>query len=143
MKTKTKTKNITDEGSLEVPPSHEITEETTSLLEEQLTRNISFLGREGFEKYQQAFIVVLGLGGVGSHAAHMMVRSGVRKIRLVDPKRISESSLVSNAFATLDDIDRWKVQVAQQHLYGVTPHVVFECFPQAFCKDIADQLLKG
>ena len=30
------------------------------------------------------FVVIVGVGGVGSHAAHMLVRSGVRKIRVVD-----------------------------------------------------------
>jgi hypothetical protein len=30
-------------------------------------------GEKGFERLQEAFVVVVGLGGVGSHAAHMLV----------------------------------------------------------------------
>ena len=28
--------------------------------------------------------MIIGLGGVGSHAAHMLLRSGVGRLRLVD-----------------------------------------------------------
>ena len=31
-----------------------------------------------------SFVIVVGLGGVGSHAAHMLARSGVGNIRVVD-----------------------------------------------------------
>lgn len=31
-----------------------------------------------------AFVVVVGLGGVGSHAAHLLLRSGVGRLRLID-----------------------------------------------------------
>jgi malate/lactate dehydrogenase len=30
------------------------------------------------------FVVVVGLGGVGSHAAHLLLRSGVGRLRLID-----------------------------------------------------------
>lgn len=47
-------------------------------------RNIQFFGMESQQKVSESFVVVIGLGGVGSHAACMLLRSGVRKLRLVD-----------------------------------------------------------
>ena len=55
-----------------------------SLEHELFARVLSFFGEASFPPIQQAFIVVVGLGGVGSHAAQMLVRSGVKRIRVVD-----------------------------------------------------------
>ena len=44
------------------------------------------------------------LQGVGSHAAHMLLRSGVRKLRLVDFDQVSLSSLNRHALATRADV---------------------------------------
>jgi hypothetical protein len=57
------------------------------------SRVISFFGDEKFDRIQNAFIIVVGLGGVGSHAANMLVRSGIQHIRLIDFDQVSLSSL--------------------------------------------------
>jgi hypothetical protein len=54
------------------------------IINEQFTRNLQFFGEDGLLKVHQSFVVVVGLGGVGSHAAAMLLRSGVGKLRLVD-----------------------------------------------------------
>lgn len=51
---------------------------------ELFNRNIAFFGEEGFERIQGAYVTVIGLGGVGSHAVHMLARSGVSKLKIVD-----------------------------------------------------------
>ncbi|XP_062006475.1 tRNA threonylcarbamoyladenosine dehydratase 2 isoform X2 [Rosa rugosa] len=51
---------------------------------EQLTRNIQFFGLEPQQKVTASYVVVIGLGGVGSHAASMLLRSGVGRLLLVD-----------------------------------------------------------
>jgi tRNA threonylcarbamoyladenosine dehydratase len=38
------------------------------LIREQLARNYAFLGENGVNKVRQAFVIVVGVGGVGSHA---------------------------------------------------------------------------
>jgi tRNA A37 threonylcarbamoyladenosine dehydratase len=47
-------------------------------------RNIQFFGADSQMQVHNAFVVVVGLGGVGSHAAVMLARSGIGKLRLVD-----------------------------------------------------------
>jgi tRNA A37 threonylcarbamoyladenosine dehydratase len=39
---------------------------------------------ESQKKVTGSFVVVIGLGGVGSHAASMLLRSGVGRLLLVD-----------------------------------------------------------
>jgi hypothetical protein len=53
------------------------------LIREQLSRNYSFFGEEAMSSIQSAFIIVVGCGGVGSHAAHMLIRSGITRIRII------------------------------------------------------------
>lgn len=54
------------------------------ILREHFTRNMQFFGEEAQVKISKSFVVVVGLGGVGSHAAHMLLRSGVGRLRIVD-----------------------------------------------------------
>jgi tRNA A37 threonylcarbamoyladenosine dehydratase len=53
------------------------------LVREQLSRNYSFFGEDAMASIQSAFVIVVGCGGVGSHAAHMLVRSGITRIRII------------------------------------------------------------
>lgn len=62
------------------------------ILSEQFTRNIQFFGREGQQKISEAYVVVVGLGGVGSHAAHLLLRSGVGRLKLVDFDQVRPSN---------------------------------------------------
>lgn len=51
------------------------------LMEEQFSRNKLFMGERGQNRVHRGFVVVVGLGGVGSHAAHMIARAGVERMR--------------------------------------------------------------
>lgn len=54
-----------------------------------LVRNIQFFDLEAQRKVTGSYVVVIGLGGVGSHAASMLLRSGVGKLLLVDFDQVS------------------------------------------------------
>jgi len=62
------------------------------IIAEQLTRNVQFFG-EGQKKISDSFVVVVGLGGVGSHCAHMLLRGGVGRLRIVDFDPVSYTHL--------------------------------------------------
>lgn len=49
-----------------------------------LLRNLQMLGPGGQRLVSSSFVLVVGLGGVGSHAAAMLLRGGVGRLRLVD-----------------------------------------------------------
>lgn len=42
-------------------------------LEEELFSRNRFFFEQGFDAIRDALVIVVGLGGVGSHAAHMLV----------------------------------------------------------------------
>ncbi|ETV98496.1 hypothetical protein H310_08634 [Aphanomyces invadans] len=114
-----------------------------ALSTEQFSRICSFFGEEGFEKIQNAFVIVIGLGGVGSHAAHMLARSGVRHLRLIDFDNVTLSSLNRHAVATRADVGLSKAQVLKQRLLEIVPQANIEAVPVMFEDAVADELLAG
>lgn len=85
----------------------------------------------------------MGCGGVGSHAAAALARSGVSKIRLIDFDQVTLSSLNRHAVATLADVGTPKVQCIRRRLEQITPWVHFDCRNELFKKDVADQQLEA
>ncbi|CAK7228293.1 hypothetical protein SBRCBS47491_006858 [Sporothrix bragantina] len=108
---------------------------------EQLTRNQAFLTPAGLQKVRDAVVVVVGCGGVGSHCAAALARSGVARIRLVDFDQVSLSSLNRHAVATLADVGRPKVRVLSRRLLAVAPWVRFDLRGEKFDGPSAARLL--
>ena len=79
-------------------------EHALMIREEQFTRNTQFFGAADQAKVEGAFVAVIGCGGVGSHAAVTLARSGVSRLRLVDFDRVTVSSLNRHAAATWEDV---------------------------------------
>ncbi|EAW12765.1 tRNA threonylcarbamoyladenosine dehydratase [Aspergillus clavatus NRRL 1] len=111
------------------------------LILEQLARNRVFLTDEGLAKLRSSFIVVVGCGGVGSHAVAALARSGVSKIRLIDFDQVTLSSLNRHAVATLADVGTPKVHCIRKRLEQIVPWVKFDCRNQLFGGSVADDLL--
>lgn len=92
------------------------------------------------QKLRDAFVVVVGLGGVGSHVALSLIRSGVGHIRLIDFDQVSLSSLNRHAVATLEDVGRPKVVVCQEHFRGIAPWVKIQAWVEIFNESEAPRL---
>lgn len=91
------------------------------LIREQLTRNYAFLTEDGMEKIRKQRIVIVGVGGVGSWVATMLIRSGVSTIRIIDFDQVSLSLLNRHAVATLQDVGTQKVKCMKTHLHQIAP----------------------
>ena len=86
-------------------------------------------------------MIVVGLGGVGSHCVTALVRSGVSRVRLIDFDQVTLSSLNRHAVATLADVGTPKVQCMRRRLEAVAPWVQWECFNEVWRVDEAARLL--
>lgn len=113
------------------------------ILNEQLSRLTTFFGEEAFGKIKNAFVIVVGVGGVGSHAAHLLARSGVSKIRLIDFDNVTLSSLNRHATATREDVGIPKVEALKMYLHKIVPTCAIEAMPRMFVGSDADELLQG
>jgi len=88
-------------------------------------------------------VIVVGLGGVGSHATTALARSGVSKIRLIDFDQVTLSSLNRHAVATLADVGTPKVHCMRKRLEPITPWARFDCHNELFRVEAAPKLLGG
>jgi tRNA threonylcarbamoyladenosine dehydratase len=86
-------------------------------------------------------VIIVGLGGVGSHATTALARSGVAKIRLIDFDQVTLSSLNRHAVATLADVGTPKVHCMRRRLEQITPWISFDCRNELFRVEAAARLL--
>ena len=108
---------------------------------EQLARNRVFLTDDGLVKLRNAFVIVVGCGGVGSHATAALARSGCGKLRLIDFDQVTLSSLNRHSVATLADVGTSKVLCLQRRLEQVTPWIHFDCRNELFSETAAEAQL--
>jgi tRNA A37 threonylcarbamoyladenosine dehydratase len=108
---------------------------------ERFTRTVDLYGAEGFARLRAATVTVFGLGGVGTHAALALARSGIGTLRLVDFDEVTPSSLNRSPVATLADLGRPKAAVVAARLTAACPDTC--CIPVRgfFHDDSADTLL--
>lgn len=90
-------------------------------IRQSLKNNVEFLGEDTIEKLSNQYVVVVGAGGVGSWVVNSLVRSGCRKIRVVDFDQVSLSSLNRHSCAILNDVGTPKVECLRRHMREIAP----------------------
>ncbi|GAB2287670.1 hypothetical protein Dimus_022037 [Dionaea muscipula] len=116
---------------------------TDEIVSEQLTRNIQFIGFESQQKISRAYVVVIGLGGVGSHAASMLLRSGVGRLLLVDFDQVSLSSLNRHAVATREDVGMPKAICLKKHFSSIFPECQIDARVTLYDASTEEEILSG
>jgi len=97
-------------------------------------RTVLFFGEVAFRRITEASVTVIGLGGVGAHAAVNLARSGLGALHLVDFDTVAESSLNRSPFAEPSDIGRLKTDALRDYLTRVCPDTTVTV-TEAFCGD--------
>lgn len=83
---------------------------------------VSQIGEQGQNKFKQAKILIVGMGGLGCPAAQYLVASGAGKVTLVDHDIIELSNLQRQVLFNSDDIGKPKAQVAKHKLMRLNPN---------------------
>lgn len=84
-------------------------------------RTIQLLGKEKFSRLQDANVLVVGMGGVGSMAAEMICRSGVGKMCIIDGDKVQAGNLNRQIPATHSSLEREKAVVMGERLLDINP----------------------
>ena len=74
----------------------------------EFARTELLLGSGGLSRLREASVMVLGLGGVGSHCTEALARSGVGKLILVDHDKVSISNINRQSIALHSTVGQYK-----------------------------------
>lgn len=105
-------------------------------------RTVGLLGPGGFRRLRSSRVAVIGLGGVGAHAAIALARSGVGHLLLDDFDLVTESSLNRNPLLGPDDVGLPKADTMAGRLQRDCPDTRVGARREFFHHDTADAILK-
>lgn len=90
---------------------------------DQLTRCRMLMGDEKIQKLQNATVMVVGCGAVGSFAIEALARTGIGNIIVIDFDTVEESNINRQIIATISTLNRKKVDIIQERIADINPRI--------------------
>jgi len=90
-------------------------------MEHEFSRMEWIIGTEEFHKLRNATVMVLGVGGVGSHCIEALARGGVGKLVLVDHDKVSVTNINRQSIAYHSTVGRQKTDVMRERIADICP----------------------
>ncbi len=91
----------------------------SDLFKRQIT--LSEIGETGQRKLQEAKVLIVGCGGLGSPIAVYLATSGIGKMHIVDFDTVDITNLHRQVFYSLDDVGRFKSEVLSEFITKRAP----------------------
>ncbi len=109
------------------------------MIQEIFGRAELLLGTEAMERVAEKRVIVFGVGGVGSWCAESLVRSGFRKVTIVDADRVSITNVNRQLMATMDTVGRVKVEALRERLLSIHPEAEITALEKTFTEQTASE----
>ena len=97
----------------------------------EFSRTELLIGEDGLEKLKKASVMILGVGGVGSHCIEALARSGVGTLILVDNDTVSLTNINRQSIAYHSTVGKYKTHVMKERIQDINPNaevITFETF---------------
>ncbi|MHA3047232.1 tRNA threonylcarbamoyladenosine dehydratase [Riemerella anatipestifer] len=88
-----------------------------------LERTELLIKQDGLNKLQNANILVIGLGGVGSFAAEFLARAGVGKMTIIDGDTVDITNINRQLPALHSTVNQPKVELVYARLKDINPNL--------------------
>jgi len=111
------------------------------IMEGFLQRTSLLIGDIGIQRLQNAFVIIIGLGGVGSYAAEALARSGIGHLTLVDRDRVETSNINRQLPALHSTLGQFKCEVMAKRMRDINPDIDLRVLPVEYTPDTADSIL--
>ena len=85
----------------------------------EFSRTELLIDKEGLEKLRNATVMVLGVGGVGSHCIEALARSGVGTLVLVDNDKVSLTNINRQSIAYLSTVGEYKTKLMKTRIEDI------------------------
>ena len=107
---------------------------------EFLNRFTMMLNENQQDKLKNASIIVFGVGGVGGALVHMLVRSGISHIGIVDFDKIDITNVNRQLVAYQNNVGKLKVDELESQLKNINPNVKIDKFCLKYGEETANQI---
>jgi tRNA A37 threonylcarbamoyladenosine dehydratase len=102
-------------------------------------RSELLLGDEAMDRIAEKRVIIFGVGGVGSWCAESLVRSGIRKLTIVDSDHVSVTNINRQLMATTKTVGQVKVDVLKERLLDINPSAEITALQQIFSAETASE----
>jgi len=92
-------------------------------MEHEFSRTEWMIGTEKFHKLRNATVMVLGVGGVGSHCIEALARGGVGRLILVDHDKVSVTNINRQSIAYHSTVGQYKTEVMKARIADICPEI--------------------
>ncbi|MDR3327784.1 MAG: tRNA threonylcarbamoyladenosine dehydratase [Prevotellaceae bacterium] len=101
------------------------------------------LGENLMNKISSKNVIIFGTGGVGSWCAESLVRSGIRRLTIVDSDRICMTNINRQIMATVETIGQVKVEALKSRLLSINPNAQITAIQAIYNKTTFDSFKIG
>jgi len=96
------------------------------------------LGNDAVERFGRRRVIIFGVGGVGSWCAESLVRSGVKRLTIVDSDRVCITNINRQLMATTKTVGHVKVEALRERLLSINPTAEIQALQQIFTEETAE-----
>ena len=93
-------------------------------------------------KLKQAHVAIVGLGGVGSHAAEAIARAGVGRITIIDHDTVAVTNINRQIPALTSTVGEYKAEVMRDRIMDINPDAEVIAHREFYAQD-SRHLIKG
>lgn len=102
---------------------------------DRLHRTRLLFGDDAISKLQNATVMVVGCGAVGSFAIEALARSGIGHLIVIDFDKVEETNINRQLFALESTSGKPKVEVAKDRIKDISPDITVDALDMFFDKD--------
>ncbi len=108
----------------------------------EYSRTELLLGAEAVTRLKHAWVMVFGVGGVGSHCIEALARGGVGRLTLVDNDRVSITNINRQSIAYHSTVGRYKTEVMKERILDICPDIRVEHYEMFVLPDNIETLFE-
>lgn len=102
-------------------------------------RSELLLGDEAMSRIAEKRVIIFGVGGVGSWCAESLIRSGIRRLTIVDSDRVCITNINRQLMATMKTVGQVKVDALKERLLSINPSAEITALQQVFTAESASK----
>ena len=97
------------------------------------------MGDEAMSRIAEKRVIIFGVGGVGSWCAESLIRSGIRRLTIVDSDRVCITNINRQLMATMKTVGQVKVDALKERLLSINPSAEITALQQVFTAEGASK----